>query len=446
MTGPSFRCDPIWGCYNFSVINGKKPLILDYKTFVEFTRLDYAKGTYVSHPSPKAMKAELAKIVLGWNYSSTEQINSIQQMITYCLITRIKVDIREIIYNDLVTKLTSKSRHKYVSYPRFISYALEVLLGSNYNQDETFRSSPIILSNSNFSKDPSKVTEIELTAPMIAVNNQKDSVSPLPFSRKKKKVKSQTMTPTLPKSQGPKASRALSKKSQKPKSKKTLTETQVTPPIGPTKGSKQSHSVSLGNVPDPQDLERNIQFTGTGLSSTSLDEGIRKSQPLPESTITDPKDSGGNVQPADKGLPSMSSDDSTVKTTLLPEGPRGDKDSKGLKPPADMEPLTNHVADPSGTGAKYQVDEPQSTRLRYRSLAENKGKTSFEVEPDSKTLQLKTFIDIQALLLSDDEMVQESDNEEVFAAEEEMDEDIPPTYEEFQSLPPNKEQPKPSHV
>ncbi|GJY53406.1 hypothetical protein Tco_0445070 [Tanacetum coccineum] len=378
---------------NFLVINGKKPLILDYKTFVEFTRLDYAKGTYVSHPSPEAMKDKLAKIVLGWNYSSIEQINSIQQMIAYCLITMIKVDIREIIYSDLVTKFTSKSRQKYVSYPRFISYALEVLLGSNYTQDETFESSPIILSNSNFSKDPSKVTEIKLTAPMIAVNNQKDLVSPLPFSGKKKKVKSQTMTPTLPKSQGPKASRSLSKKSQKPKSKKTLTDTQVTPPIGLTEGYKQSHSVSSGNVPDPQDPERNIQFAGMGLPSTSLDEGIHKSQPLPESTTTDPKDSRGNVQPADKGLTSMSFDDGTVKTTPLPEGPRGDKDSEGLKPPADMEPLTNHVADPLGTGAKYQ----------------------------------------------------ESDNEEVFAAEEEIDEDIPPTYEEFQSPPPNKEQPKPSH-
>ncbi|GKD61278.1 retrovirus-related pol polyprotein from transposon TNT 1-94 [Tanacetum coccineum] len=48
---------------NFSVMNVKKPLILYYKTFVESTRLDYAKGTYVSHPSPEAVKAELAKIV-----------------------------------------------------------------------------------------------------------------------------------------------------------------------------------------------------------------------------------------------------------------------------------------------------------------------------------------------------------------------------------------------
>ncbi|GKD74855.1 hypothetical protein Tco_1333137 [Tanacetum coccineum] len=133
----------------------------------------------------------------------------------------------------------------------------------------------------------------------------------------------------------------------------------------------------------------------------------------------------GNKQPIDTGLPSMIFDEGTVKTTSLPKGPHGDKDSEGLKPPADMEPLTNPIADPSGTDAN---------------------KTSSKVEPDFETLQLKTFADVQALLLSDDEMVQESDNEEVFMAGEEMDEDIPLTDEEAQSPTPNKEQPEPSHA
>ncbi|GKD36318.1 hypothetical protein Tco_1251827 [Tanacetum coccineum] len=115
----------------FLVMNGKKPLTLDFKTFTESTRLDYAKDTYVSHPSIEEVKAELAKIVdnpilldrtpilkiaflvvwrilftfvvqvLGGNYSSTEQVNSIQQLFAYCLLTRTKVDIGEIIYSDL---------------------------------------------------------------------------------------------------------------------------------------------------------------------------------------------------------------------------------------------------------------------------------------------------------------------------------------------------------
>ncbi|GKE76728.1 hypothetical protein Tco_1542848 [Tanacetum coccineum] len=138
--------------------------------------------------------------VLGGNYSSTEQVNSIQQLLAYSLITGTEVDIREIIYSDLVTKLLNKSRLKYVSYPRFISCALQVLLGSNYTQDKKFRFLPLILSNSNFTKDPSKVTDIELAAHMIVVNNRKDSVSPPPLATKPNKRKSQTVTSTLPKS------------------------------------------------------------------------------------------------------------------------------------------------------------------------------------------------------------------------------------------------------
>ncbi|GJX68396.1 hypothetical protein Tco_0304123, partial [Tanacetum coccineum] len=83
--------------------------------------------------------------VLSKNYSFTEKVNSIQQLFAYCLLTGTEVDIGEIIYSDLATRLTNKSRKKYVSYPRFVSCSLEVLLGSNYTHDENFRSSPTIL-------------------------------------------------------------------------------------------------------------------------------------------------------------------------------------------------------------------------------------------------------------------------------------------------------------
>ncbi|GJZ87288.1 hypothetical protein Tco_0658898 [Tanacetum coccineum] len=47
----------------FLVMSGNKPLTLNFKTFTESTRLDYAKGKYVSHPSTKEVNVELAKIV-----------------------------------------------------------------------------------------------------------------------------------------------------------------------------------------------------------------------------------------------------------------------------------------------------------------------------------------------------------------------------------------------
>nr|GEW83521.1 retrovirus-related Pol polyprotein from transposon TNT 1-94 [Tanacetum cinerariifolium] len=266
--------------------------------------------------------------VLGGNYSSTEQVNSIQQLLAYCLIIGTEVDIGEIIYSDLVTKLLNKSRLKYVSYPRFISCALQVLLGSDYTRDENFCFLPCILSSFNFTKDPSKVPDIKLTAYMIAVNNQKDSVSPLPLASKPKKEKSQIVNPTLPKSQGLEVPGALSKKSKRPKSKNPPTETKVTPPK-PTEGSEQSHSVSSGTVPDPQDLERNIQLASTGLPFT-LNEVTHKSQPLLEDT---------------------------AKTTPDPKGSLGDKDLGGNISPADMEPIHPTVADLLGTGAGEEIDE-----------------------------------------------------------------------------------------
>ncbi|GKD75814.1 hypothetical protein Tco_1334096 [Tanacetum coccineum] len=192
-------------------------MTLDFKTFCSTTDLDYINGKYVAQLAPEVVKKELGKIainpsyldktpvlknsipvawrilftfviqVLGGNYSSTEQVNSIQQLLAFSLITGTEVDIGEIIYSGLITKLLNMSRPKYVSYPRFISCALQVLL----------------------------VTDIELTAHMIVVNNRRDSMSPPPLALKPKKGKSQTVTPTLPKSQGLKASRALSKKRNK---------------------------------------------------------------------------------------------------------------------------------------------------------------------------------------------------------------------------------------
>nr|GEZ26953.1 hypothetical protein [Tanacetum cinerariifolium] len=78
------------------------------------------------------------ELVLGGNYSSTKQVNFIQRFLAYSLITGTEIDIGKIIYSDLVTKLLNKSRLKYVSYPRFISCTLQVLLDPDYNQDKKF--------------------------------------------------------------------------------------------------------------------------------------------------------------------------------------------------------------------------------------------------------------------------------------------------------------------
>ncbi|GKF06350.1 hypothetical protein Tco_0037018, partial [Tanacetum coccineum] len=113
--------------------------------------------------------------------------------------------------------------------------------------------------------------------------------------------------------------------------------------------------------------------------------------------------------PADKGLPSTVSNEGAAKTTSRPEGPHGDKDSEVNKPPTDMEPINPTVSNPLGTGVKYQVDETQSIRLR-------------------------------------DELAQGSDEEEVFATGDDMEEENQADEEEHQSPSPNKDKPKPSHT
>ncbi|GKA68862.1 hypothetical protein Tco_0768779 [Tanacetum coccineum] len=337
----------------FLVLNGQRPLNLNFNTFCSSTGLDYKNAKYVAYPTPEVVKKELGKIAINPSYLDKTLVlkNSFPVASRILFTFVIQVNIGEIIYSDLITKLLNKSRLKYVSYPRFISCALQVLLGYEYTQDVKFGSLPGILSNSNFTKDPSKFPNIELTAHMIDVNNQKDSVSLPPLFAKKKKGKSQTMTPILPKSQGLEAFGAPFKKIKYPKPKKIPNET----------------------------------------------KGTSKSQPLLEGTTTDPKDSWGNDQPADKGLPSTASNEGTAKTSSRPEGTLGDKDSGGNKPPADMEPIHPTVVDPSGTSAKYQVDQTQSTRLRYQSLTKNEAQESEdailgagdEMDEDSQTAALQ---------------------------------------------------------
>ncbi|GJR88239.1 hypothetical protein Tco_0212250 [Tanacetum coccineum] len=367
----------------FSILNGQRSLTLDFKTFCSSTGLNYNNDKYVDHPTPEVVKKELSKLAINPSY----------------------LDKTPVLKNSFP-----------VAWRILFTFVIQ---------------------------DPSKVTDIELTAHMIVVNNQRDLVSPPPLAAKPKKGKSQTVTSTLPQSQGPEASGALSKKRKQPKSKRPPTKTKESPPKL-TEGYEQSHSVSSGTVPDPQDLERHIHLASMGLPSI-LDEGTRQSKPLPEGTATHPKDSERNKQPLDRDITSTTSDEGTAKTTPHPEGSLGDKDLGGNIPPTDMEPIHTHVADLSGTGTKYQVDETQSTRLRYRSLTKNKGKTSSEVEPDTEHLKLQTYADIQAFLLSDDELDKDSDEEDVLAAGDDMDEDHQDD-KEVRTPSPKQDQLEPSHV
>ncbi|GJV29048.1 hypothetical protein Tco_1385496 [Tanacetum coccineum] len=343
----------------FSVMNGKNSLTLDYKTFVKATGHDYNNDTYVSHPSPEAVKAEFAKIAIDANLSS------------------------------MGTTLPLS---------KFIPCVLAELLGIEYTQNQKFRFLLGVLSNLNFSKDPSKVTEFELTTSMIAVNNQEHSLSPLPFSRNKKKGKSQTMSKLNPRHKVLRLLEHCLKRGKRPRL--------IRPPMKPLKhnplGMAKAPDTDEEN-PNPNRLEGNTQPAVKG-SHSPLDEGTRKSQPLPEGTTTDPKDSRGNIPPVDKGLPSTVPDEGTGKTMPLSEGPHGIKTQRDLN-----HPLSN----------RFEVSVPD----------QNKGKPSYEGELGNQPLILSTAADLQALILSDEGLMEESEDD-VFEARDEMDEDIHHTDEE----------------
>nr|GEW28902.1 hypothetical protein [Tanacetum cinerariifolium] len=122
---------------------------------------------------------------------------------------------------------------------------------------------------------------------LAAVNNKRDSVSPSPLARKPKKGKFQNVTSTLPKSLGPEASGALSKKKKIPKSKKSPTKTMVTLPK-PAKGSEQSHSEREEDILGAgEEMDDNPQFAKNHHRSSPPQEDKPTSSTAPHTVASD---------------------------------------------------------------------------------------------------------------------------------------------------------------
>ncbi|GJS94661.1 hypothetical protein Tco_0801629, partial [Tanacetum coccineum] len=124
----------------------------------------------------------------------------------------------------------------------------------------------------------------------------------------------------------------------------------------------------------------------------------------------DPQDLERDIQLASMGLPSTLNEgtrtskpflEGTAKTMPYPKGSFREKDLGGNKPPADMEPIHTSVANPSGIVANFSPLW--------------------------------------------DELDKESENKEVLASGEDMDEDIQ-AAEEVRTPSPKQDQPEPSNV
>ncbi|GKD02546.1 hypothetical protein Tco_1177520 [Tanacetum coccineum] len=127
-------------------------------------------------------------------------------------------------------------------------------------------------------------------------------------------------------------------------------------------------------------------------------KGSEQSHLVSSGTVPDSQDLERNIQLASTGLPStLNKGTRSAKTTPRPEASLGDKDSGGNKPPADMEPINPPVAD------------------------------------------------LSAFLLSEDELDEESDEEEILAAGEDMDGDTQ-VAKEVRTPSPKRDQPEPSNA
>ncbi|GJT86689.1 hypothetical protein Tco_1068406 [Tanacetum coccineum] len=197
----------------FIVKNGQKTLTLDYKTICETTRLDYSNGQYVDNPSTNVVKVELAKIAT----------NEALVQKTPVIKTSFHVAWRIL--------LMAKSRKKDVSYPRFISCALEELLGSEYSQDKSFRFLPSIL----------KREEVYVTQPK-PMSQGLEASGALPQKRKKSKTQTTSLVHA--------GNKQLAVKGL--------------PATHPDDGTSKTQPLPKGTNIDPKDSGRNTQLADRG--------------------------------------------------------------------------------------------------------------------------------------------------------------------------------------
>ncbi|GJW59330.1 hypothetical protein Tco_0106061 [Tanacetum coccineum] len=131
-------------------------------------------------PTWKILMTYIVKC-LGGNQGSHYQLNVNQQTIAFALCWDIDIDIAGILYNDLITKLTTegkKGREKNVCYVRYMSVIMEYLLGKDYLNENLKPIKSFQITDATF-KD-SKVSEVPLTSHMRKVSKLPEKPLNLP--------------------------------------------------------------------------------------------------------------------------------------------------------------------------------------------------------------------------------------------------------------------------
>ncbi|GJX78119.1 hypothetical protein Tco_0324930 [Tanacetum coccineum] len=98
-----------------------------------------AKGTLKKSRLPPRWRLLMGQIIqfLGGKIGGLDQISNKDATILYYLANEVKVDYAKLIWEDIIHKLSKKTREKVVSYPRFISLILEYMMPEFDNEELT---------------------------------------------------------------------------------------------------------------------------------------------------------------------------------------------------------------------------------------------------------------------------------------------------------------------
>ncbi|GJZ38798.1 hypothetical protein Tco_0585361 [Tanacetum coccineum] len=80
----------------FSVLNGQRPLTLDFNTFCSSTGLDYNNGKYVAHLTPMAVKKELGKIAINLSYLDKTPFLKISILVAWRILFTFVIQVQRI--------------------------------------------------------------------------------------------------------------------------------------------------------------------------------------------------------------------------------------------------------------------------------------------------------------------------------------------------------------